>query len=327
MSAATISADETAMVGMCHMTHDTLDERDLFFRQSLKYADDLVKVYEDEKRKREVLEEANRKLVVEIAARRQAEYQLRMAHEELDRRVRERTEELSVSNEKLKLEIAQRVQAEARIRGSLREKETLLSEIHHRVKNNLQIVSSLLALQSERVNDPKVVDALRDSQGRIRSMALIHDQLYRSADLSRIDYKRYLESLAESVIKSHSNGTASIRIRIRADHVFLSVAQALPCSLVINELVSNAFKHAFPGSSTGAIHIEFLETENGTYTFTVEDNGRGLPRDFDIRQTTSLGLQLVINLVEAQLRGSIEVMSSEGTGTTFRATFPSCGRG
>jgi two-component sensor histidine kinase len=311
---------------MWHMTHDTFDERDLFFRQSLKYADDLVKVYEDEKRKREVLEEANRKLVVEIAARRQAESQLRMAHEELDRRVRERTKELSIANEKLQLEIAQRVEAEARIRCSLREKETLLSEIHHRVKNNLQIVSSLLALQSERVNDPKTVDALRDSQGRIRSMALIHDQLYRSADLSRIDYARYLESLSDAVMKSHADETSSVRIGIRADHVFLPVAQALPCSLVINELVSNAFKHAFPDRSRGAIQIEFLETDHGRYTFTVADNGRGLPRDFEMHQTSSLGLQLVINLVKAQLRGTIEVTSSEGTGTTFRAMFPCCGR-
>lgn len=320
MASMNHSTSETARVGMCQMTHDTHNEKDLFFRQSLKYADDLVKVYEEEKRRREVLEEANRKLMLEIAARRQAELALRQAHQELDRRVRERTEALSVSNEKLRVEIAQRVQAEEQIRGSLREKEILLSEIHHRVKNNLQIISSLLALQSVHVTDRKVVDALNDSQGRIRSMALIHDQLYRSADLSRIDYAEYLASLANAVTKSHSDGTGAVRIVLHADHVLLSVAQALPCSLAVNELISNAFKHAFPGGRQGEIHVDFTLKDERTLTFAVSDNGTGLPEGFDFRSAPSLGLQLVVNLVGAQLKGTIDAVSRNGT--TFRATFP-----
>ncbi len=276
------------------------------------------------KRKRKVLEEANRNLVVEIAARRQAELDLRTAHQELDRRVRERTEELSLANEKLRMEIAQRAQAEEQIRASLREKDILLSEIHHRVKNNLQIISSLLALQSAHVDDPKIVDALRDSQDRIRSMALIHEQLYRSDDLSRIDYAEYLKSLAKALMQTHCNGTAWVEISTHADHVFLDVARALPCSLVINELVSNSLKHAFPPQCAGEIRVEFLRKDDQSYSFTVADNGKGLPDGFDYRHTTSLGLQLVVNLVEVQLRGSIEVLNENGV--TFRATFPCSGQ-
>jgi two-component sensor histidine kinase len=324
MQSVVISAEETAMGGTCNMTHDTLNERDLFFRQSLKYADDLVKVYEEEKRRRKVLEEANRKLVVEIAARRQAELDLRTAHQELDRRVRERTEELSISNEKLRMEVAQRAHAEEQIRASLKEKEILLSEIHHRVKNNLQIISSLLSLQSAHVDDPRIVEALRDSQDRIRSMALIHEQLYRSDDLSRIDYAEYLKSLAKALTQTHSRGMASVQITVDAAHVFLDVARALPCSLVINELVSNALKHAFPDRSGGEIRVEFSRMDDRCFTFTVADNGKGLPQGFDYRNTTSLGLQLVVNLVEAQLRGSIAVCNENGA--AFRATFPCSGQ-
>ncbi len=322
MQSVEISTEETATVGTCNMTHDTLNERDLFFRQSLKYADDLVKVYEEEKRRRKVLEESNRKLIVEIAARRQAELDLLTAHQELDKRVRERTEELSISNEKLRMEIAQRTLAEEQIRESLREKEILLSEIHHRVKNNLQIISSLLSLQSAHVDDPKIVDALRDSQDRIRSMALIHEQLYQSDDLSRIDYADYLKSLAKALTQTHGNRIGSVQISVHASHVFLDVARALPCSLVINELVSNSLKHAFPPQCAGEIRVEFLRKDAQSYTFAVQDNGKGLPDGFDYRNTASLGLQLVVNLVETQLRGSIEVLHKNGV--TFRATFPSC---
>jgi two-component sensor histidine kinase len=312
------------MAGRCQMTNDMLNEKDLFFRQSLKYADDLVKVYEEEKQRRKVLEEANTRLIVEIAARRQAELDLRTAHQELDQRVRERTKELSIANEKLRTEIAQRAQAEGQLRASLKEKEILLSEIHHRVKNNLQIIISLLALQSAHVHDETTVNALEDSQDRIRSMALIHEQLYRSEDLSRIDYAEYLESLAKALSQTHCRSTGSPSITIRADHVFLEVVQALPCSLVINELVSNSLKHAFPHRSDGQIHIEFRRRDDHTYAFTVTDNGIGLPSDLNYRNTTSLGLQLIVNLVETQLRGTIEVINENGA--TFRGTFPLIGR-
>jgi two-component sensor histidine kinase len=314
-----ICSEDVVIAGTHELTCENHEERNLFFRQSLKYADDLVKVYEEEKQRRKVLEEANRKLTAEIGARRQAELDLRNAQQELDRRVRDRTEELSLANEKLKLEIAQRTRAEEQIRASLREKEVLLSEIHHRVKNNLQIISSLLALQSEKLDDDNIVAALRDCQGRIRSIALIHDQLYRSVDLSMIDYAEYLTCLTKALLQTHCDKAGSVDIITHADNIFLEVAQALPCSLVINELVTNSLKHAFPAGCAGEIRIGFSRSDDDTYTFTVADNGSGLPQDFDYRNTTSLGLQLVTNLVESQLRGAIEICNNNGA--TFRVTF------
>jgi two-component sensor histidine kinase len=293
--------------------NQALSDRQLFIEQSLKYADDLVRVYEEEKRKRKILEKANRKLITEIAAHHEAEKELVKAHQELDRRVRERTEALSLANDQLRLEIAQRKAAEEKIRASLQEKEVLLSEIHHRVKNNLQIISSLLALQGEQVEDEAVLGALKDSQGRIRSMALIHEQLYRSANLSRIDFAEYLRDLARALLQTQSDIPVSVQITTHVDNVFLEVERALPCSLVINELVTNALKHAFPAGRSGAVRIEFSRAEGEGYRFTVADNGVGLPEGFDYRNSPSLGLRLVVNLIELQLGGRLTVKREEGT--------------
>jgi two-component sensor histidine kinase len=312
------SPEEVDMLST-HAINQALTERELFFKQSLKYADDLVRVYEEEKRRRKVLERANRKLITEIAAHREAQRELTKAHQELDQRVRDRTEALSQVNEQLRLEITQRKHAEEQIRASLQEKEVLLSEIHHRVKNNLQIISSLLALQSVHVEDERVLGALKDSQGRIRSMALIHEQLYRSANLSRINFSEYLKDLAKALLQAHSDKAGSIHITTHADHVFLDVARALPCSLVINELVTNSLKHAFPGGRGGEIHIGFSREDAANFTFTVTDNGCGLPEGFDYRSSPSLGLRLVVNLVELQLGGKLSV-NSDG-GATFHIEF------
>ncbi len=259
------------------------------------------------------LESVNEKLQREINERKSVAEQLRRAHDELEKRVAERTADLSIANARLEDEVAQRKCAEELIRASLKEKEVLLQEIHHRVKNNLQIVSSLLALQCDRVNDPTVVDALKDSRGRIRSMALIHEQLYRSDDLSGIDFSAYLKELAAVLVQMHSHKLAPITVKTEGDKVLLGIGVALPCSLIVNELASNAMKHAFPDGQEGEIRIAFRRDGDDGYLLSVADNGKGLPEGFDFRACSSLGLQLVSNLAEIQLAGRLEVLTQGGT--------------
>jgi len=301
-----------------------LDQKELAFQQSLKFAEDLAKVYQEEKARRKVLEGVVEQLKHEIAARRHAEQALLEIHQDLERRVEERTRELTEANERLQMEIGQRRCAEERINESLKEKEALLNEIHHRVKNNLQIVSSLLALQMSRCEDERIVGVLKDSQNRVRSMALIHEQLYRSDDLSRIDFSQYVEALANELVRSYSEAALSISINVNVEKVFLDVKTAIPCSLIINELVSNCLKHAFPGRAEGMIAIELRSVPGDRFALVVTDEGQGLPEDFDPRTTSSLGVRLITNLAQLQLHGSIEFESESGARVTV--VFPDSGK-
>jgi two-component sensor histidine kinase len=214
-------------------------------------------------------------------------------------------------------EIAERTQAEERIQASLEEKEVLLKEIHHRVKNNLQIISSLLNLQGQQIEDPQIVEALRDSQNRVRSMALIHEQLYGAHDLARIDFGAYIHLLAGHLLRSY-RADSKIALDLKGDKLYLRIDEAIPCGLILNELVSNALKHAFPDGQAGRIQAA-LGVDGGQVVLAVSDDGVGLPEDFDHRTSTSLGLQLVNSLV-SQLDGEITLEPGQGTG--FRVTFP-----
>jgi PAS domain S-box-containing protein len=242
---------------------------------------------------------------------------LRIAHDELELRVQERTGELAKANEALQAEIAERKRAEEQIKASLREKEVLLKEIHHRVKNNLQVISSLLYLQSKNVKDKGTFGILQESQSRVRSMVLVHERLYQSPDLARIDFAEYIRSLANYLFRSYGVNTNVIQLRLNVDDVLLGVDTAIPCGLILNELVSNALKHAFPDGREGEVRIE-LRADDGQLTLIVSDNGVGLPQDLDFRDTESLGLQLVNTLVE-QIEGTIELDRSDGT--AFKITF------
>ncbi len=284
--------------------------------QALKYAEDIVKIYEEEKTKRKALELVNAELAREIAARKQAEAELQESQKRLEKRVLERTAELTVANERLQAEVEQRRQAERTISASLREKEVLLQEIHHRVKNNLQIICSLIALQSKRVMDETILDALKDTENRIRSMALIHEQLYRAADFSRIEFAEYIESLIDALISTHCKRAGSIEVITHLDKAYLGVGVAPPCSLIINELVTNCLKHAFPKGRKGQVKVEFRRTAANSYMIVVADNGVGLPEGLDIRNSGSLGLQLVVNLAELQLRGRVALTVTDGTAVT-----------
>jgi two-component sensor histidine kinase len=216
-------------------------------------------------------------------------------------------------------DITERKRAEEQIKASLREKEILLREIHHRVKNNLQIISTLLYLQSGYIKDKEAFEMLKESQNRLKSMALIHDKLYQFKDLGKIDIARYIRELATDLFHSYGVKPDGVRLKIDVREIVLGVDTAIPCGLIINELVSNSLKHAFPDGKEGTIRIELLRSVNdNTFTLIVSDNGIGFPKDLDFRNTGTLGLQLVITLVE-QLKGTIELDRSEGT--EFKITF------
>ena len=242
--------------------------------------------------------------VQDITEQKKAEEALRHAYEELMR-----------SNRSLHAEIVERKKVEQQIMASLQEKEVLLKEIHHRVKNNLQIISSLLNLQSGNVN-PESAAALRESQNRIKSMALIHEKLYQSQDLSHIDFGEYAGSLTAYLAKHYAAGPG-VTITIDIEDISLCIDQAIPCGLIINELVSNSFKHAFKAGGKGTVYIGLARAGN-TYTLRASDDGTGLPSGLDYRDPPSLGLQLVNTLVE-QLEGTIDL--EPGAGTTFKITF------
>ena len=231
---------------------------------------------------------------------------LERSKEELERRVIERTSALSKVNEDLRNEIIERKRAEEKINTSLQEKVVLLREIHHRVKNNLQVISSLLNLQSGYIEDKKSLEIFRESQTRVRSMALIHEKLYQSKDLNKIEFSEYIESLIKDLFKSYNVDSDRIKLNSKMEGIFFEIDTAILCGLIINELVSNSLKHAFPLNKKGEIFISLDKDDNNKYTLILKDNGIGFPPNVDFRKTESLGLQLVTTLTE-QLGGTIEL--------------------
>lgn len=217
------------------------------------------------------------------------------------------------------IDITARKQAEDKISQSLREKELLLKEIHHRVKNNLQVVSSLLKLQSGYVKDENSLDVLIDSQNRVRSMALVHQKLYQSKDFSEIDLSEYIKQLCDHLITVFKTSADNIKITVRSENMNLSIDYAIPCGLILNELISNSLKYAFPDGKKGEIIIELNKNSEGIYIISLSDNGIGFPKNIDYRNTKSLGLQLVNTLV-GQIDGNI--ILENNTGTKYTITFP-----
>jgi two-component sensor histidine kinase/HAMP domain-containing protein len=223
----------------------------------------------------------------EIKERKWAEEALQKTHDELAKQVEERTREL-------------------------REKEVLLKEVHHRVKNNLQVISSLVGLQADGSKDETVREVLRDVTHRVRSMALVHEKLYQSADLARIDFAEYARSLLSYLWRAHGAAAAAVRLTLDLETVSLPVDTAIPCGLILNELAGNALKHAFRGRSDGEVTVSLHGTANGL-RLRVRDNGVGLPAGYDWRQAgSSLGLRLV-QMLAGQLDGAVDVRDEEGT--------------
>jgi len=214
-------------------------------------------------------------------------------------------------------DVTEKKRAEEKLLSSLKEKDFLLKEVHHRVKNNLQVVSSLLALHSRAIEGEGARDLLRESRDRVRSMALIHEELYQSGDLARIDFSVYLRKLVDHLLRSYGAGPSTVDVTLNASGVSLGIDKAVPCGLLINELISNALKHAFPEGRRGEISVDFTAS-GGLYTIRVEDDGVGLPADVDLQESGSLGMKLVSALVQ-QIEGTLEV---GGNGRTrFEITF------
>lgn len=217
------------------------------------------------------------------------------------------------------LDITERKRADEQIGAALREKEVLLKEIHHRVKNNLQVISSLLYLQSRYINDKKALEVLKECQNQVKSMAIVHEQMYHSEDLVQIDFADYTQLLVTELFSTYTIDSADIAIKTDIKDVLLDINAAIPCGLIINELLTNALLHAFPGGRKGEIQITMLPNKANEIKLVVRDNGIGIPKDTDFRNTETFGLQLVWGLVE-QLEGTIEFDGREGT--AFTITFP-----
>jgi PAS domain S-box-containing protein len=208
-------------------------------------------------------------------------------------------------------DITERKKVEEKLQNSLREKEVLLREIHHRVKNNLHIISSLLDLQSDTLENEQLVEMFADSQNRIRSMALIHEQLYQSPDLGQVEFGEYIHRLMNNLFFSFGENINNIQPIIEVDSVYLNIETAIPCGLLINEIVTNAFKHAFSQSSSGKIHVQFSQQDQ-QLKLIISDNGKGIPNTIEWQKSSSLGLRLV-KILSQQLKAKVQTDFSQGT--------------
>ncbi|MBF0338410.1 MAG: response regulator [Nitrospirae bacterium] len=224
-------------------------------------------------------------------------------------------------------DITQRKLYEEQINASLQEKTLLLREIHHRVKNNMEIINSLIELHMEDIGDKKTINMCDDMKSRIRSMSLVHKMLYQSDNLSEVNFADYTKNLVTDIMNSYCTEPATVALNMDITDVYIAMDTAVPCCLIINELVTNSLKHAFTDMASGEIHISLREvtqkadqkTDNKTYELIVRDNGKGIPDGFDINKSSSLGLKLIKILAEYQLRGKIE-MNTKG-GTEFKLAF------
>jgi PAS domain S-box-containing protein len=219
----------------------------------------------------------------------------------------------------ISLDIDDRRQMETALRASLHEKEVLLQEIHHRVKNNLQIISSLVGMQMRRVRDASSRETLEQCQHRVQAIALIHEKLYQSSSLASVPLPDYVRSLTQDIMRAASSSATSVALEFTLADITLPIDTAIPCGLILNELITNALKHAFPGGRQGRIRISIAQPDAGRLQLSVIDNGVGMPAGIDVRHCRTMGLQLV-NTLAGQLAAELEVNVAEGT--CVQLTFP-----
>ncbi|OPX58313.1 MAG: nitrate/nitrite sensor protein NarQ [Methanobacterium sp. PtaB.Bin024] len=249
--------------------------------------------------------------------RERAEIELKRYKDNLEIMVQEKTAELTSTNLELEDEVKERKSAEEELKKSLGEKELLMKEIHHRVKNNLMVIYSLLNLQSRYIKDKETKDIFQESQRRARSMALIHELLYQSQQHNEVDFGSYIHTISTELFRNYSLNSEQVKLNLKTEDIMLDVNTAVPLGLIVNELVSNSMKHAFPDEREGEIDIRFFK-EDDNYVLVVKDDGVGMPPDLDINTTETLGLQVVDSLI-TQIHGDLKLIR-EG-GTTFQISF------
>jgi len=241
--------------------------------------------------------------------------------EEEKTKVESAKEELQRAHDVLEVRVEDRT---AELRASLEEKEVLIKEIYHRTKNNMHIITNLISLQTRSIRDNEMVGKMRELQSRIQAMALVHEKLYRSGDLSRLDLKDYITDLVKALASGYLKGGRNIAIDFDLESAVVSIDTAIPCGLIINELVSNSLKYAFPASLTdgrnGVISLSLRSLGDTTFELRVADNGKGLPEGIDIRKASTLGLKIVYNLA-MQLMGTVEARNGANGGTEFIIRF------
>jgi PAS domain S-box-containing protein len=209
-------------------------------------------------------------------------------------------------------DITERKIIEEQLEQALEDKDLLMKEIHHRVKNNLMIMASLLNMQSRYIEDEVARDIFKDSQSRAKTMALIHEKLYQSQELKKLDVQDYMESLARDIYHAYIKDPRRIQLNLEVDNHMLDINTVIPLGLILNEILTNTFKYAFPGDSEGLVNVKFSANENKEFLLEVADNGVGLPSDFHEKKTGSLGMRLIHSLTE-QIKGEVEINSDHGT--------------
>jgi two-component sensor histidine kinase len=258
--------------------------------------------------------------VMDITERKQAEEKIVKMNSELDKLIKERTIELEKTNDDLKNEIAVRTKAEEYIKHQLEEREILLKEIHHRVKNNMQVIIGLLNIQASFIKNKNITSVLQDSQNRIRTMALVHDKLYQTKDFSNINFSEYITSLLNYLFSSYESQKQQIKYQINVEPFPFEIDTIIPLGLIANELISNSIKYACDTEINCKIEVSLKKYDEKNLIFSITDNGKGLPLMFDYKNTESMGM-LLVNLLAEQIQGKLDVQSSD-KGTTFSIIFP-----
>ena len=269
-------------------------------------------------RMRETLQHSYRQLREELELRRQAESELVRYKEQLEEQVEARTEQLQEANENLQEKVRERTQIGEQLQTSLQEKEVLIQEVHHRVKNNMQIISSMIRLQFRQIENEQLEQLIRDLQQRVHTMSLVHEKLYKSPSLSRIDRAGFIRDLARELLHSYNRPPELVKLDLALEPVTLSVDYTIPCGLIINELLTNTLKYAFPAGQQGTIFIRLKTLDDQQVLLSIYDDGPGYPELSDWGKSTTTGLRL-IHLLSSQLRG--EYQSFNAPGACFELKF------
>jgi two-component sensor histidine kinase/HAMP domain-containing protein len=293
--------------------NNMLDEVQAHIESSIRARETAEESTEKARRLADELKRINLSLTKEISARKELEETLRQHQKNLEETVQARTRQLAIANRELSREIVEREEAERKIRTALKEKTILLGEIHHRVRNNLQIVSSLLNLSKGRAISEEARQAIEEARSRIFTMALIHSQLHLTEDFSQIDMCGHIRKLWSSIHQIYEPLQRDVIPFIDCRDAKLTLTQAIPCALVLNEAVTNVFKHAYEDGSPGPCHISIERPQEDRIVMRVRDEGRGIPETIDVEKTDSLGLKLMRNLVRDQLGGEFRIQRNRGT--------------